>query len=106
MPFSGEVGFASHSGIPLLDSGLTLTNSVHSESTPFSLEALYLGLSFRRIWRLPIPWAAACGVVTVLVLFNVLLIYRAIFFFIGFALKYPPPLPPLFVLRVPLLHGR
>jgi len=52
----------------------------------FPLNALYFGLSFRRIWGLSVPWATACGVVTVFVFLNVLLIYRAILFFIGFAL--------------------
>ena len=52
----------------------------------FSSQALYLGFSFRRVWRLSILRAAACGVVTVLMFFNVLLIYRAVLFFIGFAL--------------------
>jgi len=52
----------------------------------FSFLASYLGLSFRRVWRLSIPWAVVCGVVSVLVFFNFLLIYRAVLFFIGFAL--------------------
>jgi len=48
--------------------------------------ASHLGLSFRRVWRFSIPRAVACGVVSVLVVFNVLLFYRAVLFFIGFAL--------------------
>lgn len=52
----------------------------------FSSFASYLGLSFRRVWRLSILWAVVCGVVSVLVFFNFLLMYRAVLFFIGFAL--------------------
>lgn len=50
----------------------------------FLAEAVYLWFSFRTTWRIPRLRAAVASVSTVLVFFQLLLIYRAILFFIVF----------------------